>query len=151
MRRIGSIDELKELAGQEVGVSDWFEITQPRIARFADATDDHQWIHVDPERARRESPFGETVAHGFLTLALLPAMMASAVALPPSRLGVNYGVNRVRFPAPVPAGSRLRGRIAVHAVEAAGGGIQVVWAVTVERAGSEKPVCVAEWIMRFYY
>lgn len=151
MRRIGSIEELKGLAGQEVGVSDWVEISQARIDCFADATDDHQWIHVDPERAQRESPFRQPVAHGFLTLSLLPSMMASVLAFPSSRLGVNYGVNRVRFPAPVSAGSRLRARIAVDSVETIEGGAQVVWAVTMEREGSEKPVCVAEWLMRFYY
>ncbi len=150
MRKIGSIEELKTLAGQEVGVSDWIEITQERVNKFADATEDHQWIHVDPERARRDSPFGAPIAHGFLTLSLLPRMMETALEMPPRRLGVNYGVNRVRFPAPVPVGSRLRARVGVISVEDIDGGAQIVWSVTVEREEGGKPVCVAESVSRFY-
>lgn len=150
MRTIASIEELKSLTGQEAGVSDWIDITQERVNLFADATGDHQWIHVDAERCRKESPFGGPIAHGFLTLSLLPKMMETAIALPPRRMGVNYGLNKVRFPAPVPVGARLRARIGIVRVEDIDGGVQITWAVTMEREGSDKPVCVAESVSRFY-
>jgi acyl dehydratase len=150
MREIASLSALKDLIGQEVAVSDWIDITQERVQLFADATGDHQWIHLDVERSRRESPYGGTIAHGFLTLSLLPLMMAKAVSMPDVRMGVNYGLNRVRFPAPVPVGSRLRGRMKLLSVEDIEGGAQVVWQVTMEREGGDKPVCIAESITRRY-
>ena len=150
MRKIASIEELKGLVGQEAGVSEWIEVTQERVNLFADATGDHQWIHVDPERARRESPFGAPIAHGFLTLSLLPKMMETAVTFPSRRMGVNYGLNKVRFPAPVPVGSRVRARVGVVSVEDIEGGAQITWAVTMEREGGDKPVCVAESVTRIY-
>jgi acyl dehydratase len=150
MRAIGSIEELKSLTGREAGVSEWVEVTQERVNLFADATGDHQWIHVDPERCCKESPFGGPIAHGFLTLSLLPKLMASAVSLPPRRMGVNYGLNKVRFPAPVPVESRVRARIGVVAVEDIAGGVQITWAVSMEREGGDKPVCVAESVTRIY-
>jgi len=150
MREIGSLAELKELTGQEVAVSDWIEITQERVNLFADATGDHQWIHVDVERSKRESPFGATIAHGFLTLSLLPMLMTSSIAMRDVRMGVNYGLNRVRFPAPVTIPSRVRGRIKLLAVDDIAGGAQMTWEITVEREGSDKPVCVAESISRRY-
>lgn len=136
--------------GLEVAVSDWFEVGQARIATFADATDDHQWIHLDPERCRRESPFGQPVAHGFLTLSLLPAMLTSALAIEGMRIGVNYGLNKVRFPSPLPAGSRVRGRWLLRGADAVAGGWQFTWDVTIEAEGAAKPVCVAEFLIRCY-
>lgn len=150
MRIIESLSELKTLIGQEVAVSDWVEITQERVNQFAEATGDLQWIHTDVERSRKESPFGGTVAHGFLTLSLLPMLMADAVSMPDVKMGVNYGLNKVRFPAPVPVGSRLRARMTLQAVEDIPGGAQTTWVVTIEREGSDKPVCVAESISRRY-
>jgi len=148
MRVIGSLDELKALVGQEVAVSDWTEITQERVDQFAHATGDLQWIHIDVERSRTESPFGGTIAHGFLTLSLLPMLMMNAISMPDVKMGVNYGLNKVRFPAPVPVGSRLRARMTLVAVEDIAGGAQVTWLVTIEREGSDKPVCVAESVSR---
>jgi acyl dehydratase len=136
--------------GDEFGPSDWLEITQDRIDGFADATGDHQWIHVDPERAA-EGPFGTTIAHGFLTLSLLVKFLYEV--RPESgeyRMGINYGVNRVRFPAPVPVGSRIRAHFEVLEVSEVEGGIQVVTKGTIEREGEEKPVCVAEMVSRHY-
>jgi acyl dehydratase len=150
MRDIASVEELKSLIGQEVALSDWVDVTQERINRFAEATGDHQWIHLDADRCSRESPYRTTVAHGFLTLSLLPMLMQSALAVPPSRLSVNYGLNRLRFPSPVPAGSRLRARFVPLEVEQIEGGIQIVWQVTMEREGGAKPVCVAEMVARHY-
>ena len=145
-----ALDALPAHIGNEVAVSDWFEGGQDRIATFADATDDHQWIHLDPERCRRESPFGQTVAHGFLTLSLLPAMLANALAIEGMRMGVNYGLNKVRFPSPLPAGSRVRGRWLLRGADAVAGGWQFTWDVTVEAEGAAKPVCVAEFLIRCY-
>jgi len=150
MREIESLAALKDLVGQEVAVTDWVEITQERINLFADATGDHQWIHVDVERSKRESPFGAPIAHGFLTLSLLPMMMGSAIVMRDVKMGVNYGLNKVRFPAPVPVGSRVRGRMKLLSVEDIPGGAQMVWEVTMEREGSDKPVCVAESVSRRY-
>lgn len=150
MRVIETLAELKQLVGQEIAVSDWVEITQERVNLFADATGDHQWIHVDAERSRRESPFGSTIAHGFLTLSLLPMMMERSIAMRDVRLAVNYGLNKVRFPAPVTIPSRVRGRIRLLAVDDIAGGAQMIWEVTLEREGSDKPVCVAESISRRY-
>ena len=149
MRTFQTIAELKDLVGQEIGVSDWITVTQERIQLFADATNDHQWIHLDAERAKA-GPFGTTIAHGFLTLSLLPEMAASAFAVSETRMGVNYGLNQVRFPAPVPSGSRLRGRFKLVGYEPLEGGAQLTVQVTMEREGSEKPVCIAESIGRRY-
>ena len=133
--------------GEIVGVSDWITVTQQRIQLFADATGDHQWIHLDVERAKA-GPFGTTIAHGFLTLSLLPEMAASAFGVREARMGVNYGLNKVRFPAPVPSGSRIRGRFKLLAYEPLDGGAQMTVQVTMEREGSDKPVCIAESIGR---
>ncbi|MGA3024409.1 MAG: MaoC family dehydratase [Bryobacteraceae bacterium] len=145
--RVYTLDELRPLIGQEVGLSPWFEITQDAINRFADVSGDHQWIHVDVERARSESRYGNTIAHGFLTLSLLSHLSRQAVdvrsGLP---MRVNYGLNRVRFPSPVVAGSRVRARFAPQSVSAS----EIVWLVTMEIEGGEKPALVAEWITRFY-
>jgi acyl dehydratase len=150
MREIASLAELKKLIGQEVAVSDWVEITQERVNLFAEATGDHQWIHLDAERSRKESPYGGTVAHGFLTLSLLPMLMGASIRMLDVRMGVNYGLNKVRFPAPVPVGSRIRARMTLLSVEDIPDGAQVIWNVTMEREGGEKPVCVAESISRRY-
>jgi acyl dehydratase len=151
MRVIESLAELKGLVGQEVAVSDWVPITQERVQLFADATGDHQWIHLDVERSRKESPYGGTVAHGFLTLSLLPMLLQSAVVMSDVKMGINYGLNKVRFPAPVPVGSKLRARIALSSVEDIPGGAQLTWLVTIERDGGDKPVCIAESITRRYH
>lgn len=151
MRVIDSVDELKSLVGQEVGVSAWVNMPQERINLFAEATDDHQWIHVDPERCKKESPFGGPIAHGFLTLSLLPTMMGSTLSFPSCRMSINYGLNKLRFPAPVPVGSRVRARMVLQSVEDVSGGVQVIWTVTMERDGGDKPVCVAESVMRLYW
>jgi acyl dehydratase len=149
VHRYATGEELAARIGTEVGVSDWVTVSQERIELFARATNDHQWIHLDAERAAA-GPFGTTIAHGFLTLSLLPEMAASAFAVDDTRMGVNYGLNRVRFPAPVPSGSRLRGRFKLLAVEPIAGGSQFTMEVTMEREGSDKPVCVAESIGRRY-
>jgi len=142
------IEELRQLVGKEVAVTDWFTVSQERIDGFSDATEDHQWIHVDRERAIRESPYGTTVAHGFLSLSLLPHLLEDAIEVQGTRLGINYGMNRVRFTGPVPAGSRVRARFRLAAVEDIDRGVQMTWNVTVEREGEAKPVLVAEWITR---
>ena len=147
---LGSLRELKDRVGQEVVVSDWLEMTQERIDTFAQATGDHQWIHVDAERARRESPFGAPIAHGFLTLSLLSKFLNESVRFSNSKMGVNYGMNRLRFTAPVPVGARIRARLSVKRVEEITGGVQVVWDVTLERDGSDKPCLVAAWLSRRY-
>ena len=135
-------------AGDTYGPSSWIEITQERIDRFAEATGDHQWIHVDPERAK-EGPFGTTIGHGYLTLSLLP--VASYEVIPrQGRMGINYGANRVRFPAPVPVGSRVRATFEVKQIDEIDGGGQTTFLATVEREGHEKPVCVAEVVFRHY-
>jgi len=139
--------DFSELLGTELGPTEWFEVTQERIDEFARATDDPQWIHTDPERAA-EGPFGTTIAHGFLTLSLCVPLMTGMLGLTGYRMGVNYGVNRVRFPAPVPSGSRIRARFAVQSVEEVPGGNQGVVVATVEREGGDKPVCVAELVLR---
>ena len=150
MREIASLAELKALVGQEVAVSDWVVISQERVNQFAEATGDYQWIHLDVERCKRESPFGGPIAHGYLTLSLLPMLMQNSVRMTDVRMGVNYGLNKVRFPAPVPVGSKVRSRTTVVSVEDIEGGAQVTWLVTVEREGGDKPVCVAESISRRY-
>jgi len=145
---IPSVARLKEWVGREVAVTDWFTVSQERIDAFAAATEDHQWIHVDRGRAARESPYGTTVAHGFLSLSLLPYLLGQAIEIQGTRLGINYGLNRVRLTGPVPAGSRVRARFRLAAVEDIAKGVQTTWNVTVEREGEGKPVLVAEWITR---
>jgi acyl dehydratase len=145
-----SPDELRAAAGEQLGYSDWLEIDQKRIDLFADATGDHQWIHVDPEKAAT-GPFGTTIAHGYLTLSLLPVLVPQILLVDGITMGINYGTNKVRFPAPVPVGSRLRATAALKEVTEAGGGLQVTLVVTVEREGQEKPVCVAESVSRYHF
>jgi acyl dehydratase len=146
---VSGIEELKGLVGQTIGPSDWREVTQDLIDRFADISRDHQWIHVDAERAKTESPFGTTVAHGNLTLSMIDGFRRSLMESSGFRMGVNYGWNKVRFPAPVPSGSRIRASIEVLSVDEIGGGWhQVVQRWTVEVEGSEKPACVAESVGR---
>ena len=150
-RGLSSIRELKDRVGEEVAVSPWVEITQERIDTFAKAIDDHQWIHVDPARAK-SSPFGGTIAHGFLTLSLLSHLSERTFNFSDRKMGVNYGLNRVRFTAPVPSGSRVRARFTLQKFEKlTDGGIQVTWNAVIEREGSDKPVLVAEWLGRHYY
>ncbi len=142
---------LRERLGQEVAVGDWMQLTQERINQFAEATDDRQWIHVDPARAAVESPFKSTIAHGFLTLSLVSVLTRKAMTWSGLRMAVNYGLNRVRFVAPVPAGARIRGRFSPIALEdAAGGSVTVTWSVTIEREQGDKPAAVAEWLVRYY-
>ncbi|MFF5636410.1 MaoC family dehydratase [Streptomyces sp. NPDC012825] len=145
-----SAEELRARVGEQLGYSDWLEVDQKRIDLFAEATGDHQWIHVDPERAAA-GPFGTTIAHGYLTLSLLPVFVPQVLAVEGVRMGINYGTEKVRFPAPVPVGSRLRATAVLARVEEVTGGVQVTAAVTVEREGSEKPVCVAESVSRYYF
>ena len=150
MKTFESLSALADCVGQEVAVSDWVTITQEQVNRFADATGDHQWIHVDVERAKA-GPFGAPIAHGFLTLSLLPVFFESSFDIRNTRMGVNYGLNRVRFTAPVPVGSRLRARLTLQSTEPIEqGGLQMTWAVVVERDGAEKPVCFAESLVRQY-
>jgi acyl dehydratase len=149
-RIIESLDELKELAGEEVAVTDYIHVGQGRIEQFAETTGDTQWIHVDVERSRKESPYGSTIAHGFLKLSLLTPLMQSAIKVNGVRMAINYGLDRVRFPAAVPSGSNIRARVKLQSIEDVTGGIQAKWAVTVEREDGEKPVCVAEWLVRYY-
>jgi len=136
--------------GRELGVSDWVTISQAQINQFADATGDHQWIHIDAAKAATDSPFKTTIAHGFLTLSLISQLLRGALQFEGTRMAINYGLNRVRFVSPVPSGSRVRGRFTLASVEDAGGAIQAVWQATIEREGSDKPVCVAEWLVRYY-
>ena len=148
---IDSPSQLRELVGKEVTVSDWVEVTQDRINQFADATGDHQWIHIDVERAKRESPYGAPIAHGFLTLSMLSQLMQNAFKIKsPIKMGINYGLNKVRFPSAVPAGSEVRARMTLGALEEIQGGLQATWTATVERRGSDKPCCVADWLVRYY-
>jgi acyl dehydratase len=150
MRIIPRLGDLKSMVGEELAVSNWFMVDQPRINQFADATGDHQWIHVDPDRAA-SGPFGATIAHGFLTLSMLPLFIQDALRFDDVRMSVNYGLNRVRFTAPVPVGSELRARFRLVGIEdVAGQGMQVTMEATIERKGSDKPVCVAETISRRY-
>ena len=148
--QIANIAALANYAGKEVGISDWLEVTQERIDQFAEATEDRQWIHLDRERAERESPFKTTIAHGFLTLSLLSAIARTAISVGGVRMGINYGLNRVRFVSPVPAGAHIRGRFTLATVDEIKGGVQLTWNVIVEREGSDKPCCVAEWLVRYY-
>jgi acyl dehydratase len=150
MTKIESIARLNEYVGSEVAVSGWVAVSQERINIFAEVTEDRQWIHIDLERAARESPHGETIAHGFLTLSLLSRLAKSAISIDGVKMGINYGLNRVRFVSPVPAGARIRGRFTLAALEEISDGVQATWHVTVEFDGGDKPCCVAEWLVRYY-
>jgi acyl dehydratase len=154
-RVIESLESLKNLVGTELGTSDWLVVTQERISAFAETTEDRQWIHIDAERAARESPYGTTIAHGFLTLSLISDFMKQTIELRGVRMAINYGLNRVRFPRPVVSGSRIRARFVLQALKDIPGGVEAVHAVTVESdstdaRSSTKPCCVAEWVVRYY-
>ncbi|MEI4272880.1 MaoC family dehydratase [Klenkia sp. LSe6-5] len=150
MTTTATLAELPGLKGTELGTSDWYEITQEAVNTFADATDDHQWIHVDVERAKAESPFGGPIAHGFMTLSLAVPLATATYTISDSVMGVNYGLNKVRFPAPVPVGSRVRATTTLKDVEEVAGGVQNTITVVIEREGGDKPVCIAEWVTRAY-
>jgi acyl dehydratase len=149
MKTVMKLRDLEGRVGQEVAVSPWMEIAQDRINLFAKATEDFQWIHIDQERAK-QSPFGSTIAHGFLTLSLLPKLTAASLELTDPKMGVNYGLNKVRFTSPVPAGAKIRARFTLAKFEALDGGAQTTWNVVVEREGGDKPVMIAETISRYY-
>lgn len=145
------IAAIRAKLGQEVALSGWFEVTQERISEFAQASGDFQWIHVDVARAEKESVYGGTIAHGFLTLSLLPCLLLESIEMRGVRMGVNYGLNRVRFTGPVPSGSRVRARFVLAALDDIKDGVQLTWSVSVEREGEDKPVLVAEWLTRRYF
>jgi len=149
MRVFSSVDELKGAVGERLGSSDWLTVDQKRIDLFADATGDHQWIHIDPDRAK-DGPFGTTIAHGFLTLALIPIFTPQVFRVDNVKMGVNYGVNKVRFTAPVPVNGRVRGSYQLTSVQDVAGGVQLASTVTVELEGSDRPACVAETLVRYY-
>ncbi len=149
MKHFAKLQELQAMVGQEIGLSDWITVDQKRIDQFAEATGDHQWIHVDPVKAAK-GPFGKTVAHGFLTLSLLPEMFAGAFDIGDVRMGVNYGLNKVRFTAPVPSGGRVRGRFVLREYLPIDGGAQLTVEATIELEGSSKPACIADSISRRY-
>lgn len=150
MQTFNTLDQLAACVGQEIAVSDWVTITQKQVNTFADATGDHQWIHVDAEKAKA-GPFGGTIAHGFLTLSLLPGFLESSIVIKDLRMGINYGLNKVRFITPVPVGSRLRARMHLAASEnIANNGKQMVWDITMEIEGKDKPACVAQLVIRSY-
>jgi acyl dehydratase len=147
---IDDLSALKNQIGQELGLSEWYEITQERINQFAEATDDQQWIHTDPARAAVESPFRATIAHGFLTMSLVSVLARKTFNLSRLRMAINYGTNKVRFVAPVPVNSRIRARFVPESVEEIGPSTQVVWGITIEREGADKPCCTVEWVVRYY-
>ena len=142
--------ELPGLVGTELGTSEWYEVTQEHVNLFADATGDHQWIHVDPERATKESPFGGPIAHGYLTLSLLVPLFGSVLRVTDTVMGVNYGLNKVRFPSPVPVGSKVRLTATLSGIEDIAGGKQLTFSCVIEREGGDKPVCIAEPVYRYY-
>ena len=148
-RTINGIDELRTLAGDHLGYSDWVEVTQEMVNQFADATGDHQWIHVDVARATAESPFGGPIAHGYLTLALSNLFLPELLAVPSASAGVNYGTGRVRFPSPVPVGSRVRGGAEITSVDEIAGGLQTTITITIQVEGQDKPACVIESLSRW--
>ncbi len=150
MRELATVEEMMALVGQEVALTEWVTVTQERINLFADATDDHQWIHIDAARCEKESPFKRPVAHGFLTLSLISGLFERALRLVDAKMVLNYGLNKVRFPAPVPVDSRVRARMILQKVDPIDGGVQLEWLVTIECEGSDKPVCVAELLIRRY-
>jgi acyl dehydratase len=146
-----TLQSLKNYVGHEMATTDWLLVTQDRIRQFAEATEDRQWIHVDPERAQHESPYGATIAHGFLTLSLLSYFIKQAIQVPRDvRLSVNYGLNRIRFPAPVRAGTEIRARVTLQSVKELPGSVESVFSVSIEGKEASKPCCVAEWIVRYY-
>jgi acyl dehydratase len=146
-----TLQSLKEFVGREIAVTEWMPITQERIRQFADATEDRQWIHVDPDRARRESPYGATIAHGFLTLSLLGYFLRQAINVPRDvRMTLNFGLNRVRFPTPVRSGTEIRARVALQSFKKLSACVEAVFEISVEAHAEEKPCCVAEWIVRYY-
>jgi acyl dehydratase len=150
-RVVENLGALKAFPGREIATTDWFEVTQDRIQQFAEATEDHQWIHLDADRAQQESPYGSTIAHGFLTLSLLSHLLREALHIRTGvRMAVNYGLNTVRFPAPVRAGSKIRARFTLQEQEVVGDAHQVVFLVVVEDQSQGKPCCVAEWVVRYY-
>ncbi|MBA2880522.1 acyl dehydratase [Desulfosalsimonas propionicica] len=149
--RFETVEQLQEKIGEELSEGDWYPVTQEQINLFAEATGDYQWIHLDEKRAEKESPFGATIAHGFLTLSLLTRLMGDTIELPRAQMTVNYGLNRVRFAAPVPAGSRVRPRMTLLAIDEVTGGVQLTWRVIIEVEGSEKPACIAETLSRLYF
>jgi acyl dehydratase len=150
-RVIEDLDDLKSFAGREIGVTEWLVVTQERIQQFAEATEDRQWIHVDRERTKRESPYQTTIAHGFLTLSLLSFLMKQAIQIKSGvRMAVNYGLNRVRFPSPVRADSKIRGRFTLLTLKEVSDAFEAVFSVSVESEGAEKPCCAAEWVVRYY-
>jgi len=142
--------ELPGLVGTELGTSEWYEVTQEHVNLFADATGDHQWIHVDPERATKESPFGGPIAHGYLTLSLLVPLFGGVLRVTDTVMGVNYGLNKVRFPSPVPVGSKVRLTATLSNIEDIAGGKQLTFSCVIEREGGDKPVCIAEPVYRYY-
>ncbi len=147
---IQNLTELKALAGSEIGLSDWLAVTQDRIAKFADATGDHQWIHIDRARAERESPYKTTIAHGFLTLSLVSHFIKEVIQVNGLRMAINYGLNRVRFPSAVLADSKIRARVVLQSVKDVENGVEAAWLITLESEGASKPNCVAEWLARYY-
>ncbi|RZA37414.1 MAG: MaoC family dehydratase [Lysobacteraceae bacterium] len=150
LRIIESLDALPAWIGKEVACSDWLAVEQSRIQQFADATGDQQWIHTDPERAQRESPYRSTIAHGYLTLSLLPRLVESCLRIDGVGMAINYGLDRVRLPAPVPAGQRVRARVVLERLEAVAGGVQAHWSATVELEHGDKPACIAQMLARYY-
>lgn len=150
MQIINNLDELATWIGREMGSSEWIAIEQDRIQKFADATGDQQWIHIDADRARRESPYKSTIAHGFLTLSLLPMIFESCVRIDGIGMSINYGLDRVRFPAPVLSGQRVRGRLTLERLDPIAGGFQAQWLATLDVEGGDKPVCVAQMLARYY-
>jgi acyl dehydratase len=147
---IEGVDGMRELVGEHLGYSDWRTITQEAVNLFAEATGDHQWIHVDPERAAKESPFGTTIAHGYLTLSLGPALLSQLMTVSGITYGLNYGLNKVRFPAPVPVGARVRAGARLAALDDVAGGVQATFEIIFELENQDKPVCVAEAVLRYY-
>jgi acyl dehydratase len=147
---VETILSLARFVGQEIATTEWFPVTQDRILHFAETTDDRQWIHVDRERAQRDSPYGTTIAHGFLTLSVLSHFLQQAIQIFGVRMSVNYGLNRVRFPAPVPADSRIRARFTLLALKDISDGVEATFLVVIEGENSAKPCCVAEWVIRYY-
>lgn len=150
MQIIESIEALSAWVGREVALSEWILIEQERIQRFAEATGDLQWIHTDPERARRESPYKSTIAHGYLTLSLLPTLFSTSVRIDGIAMAINYGLDKVRLPAPVLAGQRIRARLALDRLDPVAGGVQAHWSATVEVEHGDKPACVAQMLVRYY-